>query len=169
MNEGSMQRHFYEHPEALESSLRWLAQQHPVDFTKWLGVEVDQRASSDRYSNDLKKIDLVGVNEKGNLVLCELKCGGGNGDTGPFQVFEYWVALQHDPASLALLEASAHHPLLLATAELYIVIKGHLSRLLCKRIEMLRAIQPVSVSVFRAVPSEDSMAGSWTAERCLRF
>lgn len=165
MRESDLEDYLYRNPSALGDGLRWLGRQARVEIDSWLGGadSVGELVAWDRYKHGPKKIDLLGTTAQGWLAICEAKYTGWSGDTAPFQALEYHLAAKS--AGQMWLPDHAE-PIKLSQyggVVLYLVIGGHVSRLLKRRVEICQAACCIEYRVFQAVPNTDGR--TWSIER----
>lgn len=154
----------------IESGFRVL-HSHPemvrVRAETWLGAEEPGAPAWDHYVHEPKKLDIVGLNAERKLVLCELKRSGGEGDNAPQQLRDYYLMLKADQV------AQDHIRLLARTlglhdidfgkdVMLYVIVAGHVSRLLRERIRLLGPEHSKLFKVFQALPdNNDPNSSEW--------
>jgi hypothetical protein len=151
--ESILEKYVHEHPEFLEIGLKWLGDpQARVNFENWLGGPEDvpeEIMRWDNYSHGKKIIDLVGESQNGSqLVICEVKYGGGEGDTAAWQAMEYLLAAQ-ESGEVCLYGRPPVSVKAFRGVSIYLVIAGHVSRLLLQRIALFQKCHPVEFQVFQ--------------------
>lgn len=162
--EKDMRDFLFDNPSAL--NVKWVAKEFPINPVPWLGAE-SRPPTWDLYVQGTKKMDLVGVTTTGELVLCELKVRGGAGDNAPYQVLDYYSMLSGDQKAQHLLAERAGCRAFedLAAIVVYIVVAGHISQLLRRRIQNCVRLEPLLFTLFQAIPPQHTKDGQWSFER----
>jgi hypothetical protein len=170
MIENRLQAVLAGNPSRIHQGLGLVARKFRVSITPWLG---DDRSTIqwDPYRHGPKERDLIFFDTaKARLILCELKALASQGENALLQLIDYLHALQFDHDAQKRLNAILARrrptvtrtiPDLLADSALYIIIAGHVSQLLKKRVSYLVDDLARRVAIFQALPGECLPPDGW--------
>lgn len=162
--EKNMEEYLMNNPGHIEPGLIFLGQQFRVNPEGWLGGPDNYEGWPERFTTSSWKIDLVGISQRKELVLCELKYGSGGG-YAPLSILEYHNALLLDDEKKRELQRIAEKqiPSIKLDFEkhvsLYIVVAGPVPKVMRKRIELLREAYKAPLKVFQLLPEEEGNGG----------
>jgi hypothetical protein len=159
-----LEENLAQHPSSIEPGLTLLTRQFGL-VPAWAGGD-RSNLDWDPYVHGPKLVDLVlfQPDDPAHIILCELKYGGGEGDSGLIQLLDYWQFLREDQNAQGRLRAltppaSGTRLDIVGSCGLYLIVGGHVSEFLRRRVGYFIADLSSRLKVFQALPEPQPKQG----------